>query len=232
MDLVQRWLVTSIIVPTLNEAGTIRRTLAALEALAGEKEIIVVDGGSSDETVERARSMTSKVLRADRGRGPQMHAGVGQAVGDVLWFVHADTMPPRAALTAIDHALADPEVAGGNFGLVFDGSGRMARQLTVVYPWLRRLGLSYGDAGIFARRSIYEACGGFRPYPLFEDLELVRRIRRHGSFVHLDCALTTSSRRFEKRNAGLVWANWIALQVLYWAGVSPNRLARWYRHVR
>jgi rSAM/selenodomain-associated transferase 2 len=224
--------VTSIIVPTLNEEGTIRDTLSTLDALAGEKEIIVVDGGSSDGTLERARSIASRVFRAERGRGPQMHAGAGVACGDVLWFVHADTVPPCAALGAIENALADPSVAGGNFGLVFDGRSRMARQLTIVYPWLRRLGLSYGDAGIFMRRSVYDHCGGFRAYALFEDLELIRRIKRFGRFVHLDCSITTSSRRFEHRNAGVVWANWIALQVLYWAGVSPNLLARWYRHVR
>ncbi len=216
----------------MNEEATIRRTLAALDALAGDKEIIVVDGGSADATVERARPLASKVLTAERGRGSQMHAGACQACGDTLWFVHADSIPSISALDAIEEALSDSSVAGGNFGLIFDGRTRKARQMTVVYPWLRRLGLCYGDAGIFTRRSVYEACGGFRSYALFEDLELIRRIKRQGRFVHLDCALTTSSRRFEQRNAGAVWANWIALQVLYWAGVSPNLLARWYRHVR
>jgi rSAM/selenodomain-associated transferase 2 len=224
--------VTSIIVPTLNEEGTIRGTLVALQSLDGEKEIIVVDGGSSDRTMERARSVTSNVFRSERGRGSQMHAGACRASGAVLWFVHADTVPPRAALGAMENALVDPGVAGGNFGLVFDGPSRMARQLTIVYPWLRRLGLCYGDAGIFTRRSVYEACGGFRPHALFEDLELIRRVKRYGRFVHLDCSITTSSRRFENRNPGVVWANWIALQVAYWVGISPNLLARWYRHVR
>jgi hypothetical protein len=95
------------------------------------------------------------------------------------------------------------------------------------------LGLAYGDAGIFVRRSAYEAVGGFRPYPLFEDLDLIRRLKGGGvRFVHLDCVLTASSRRFENRNFALVWTNWICLQILYWIGVSPNVLARWYRDVR
>jgi rSAM/selenodomain-associated transferase 2 len=224
--------VTSIVVPTLNEEQTIGPTLAALESLAGKKEIIVVDGGSSDATMDRARPIATVVLQSERGRGPQMHAGARAASGDVLWFVHADTMPPSTALCEIDLALAASEVVGGNFGLVFDGSSRSARQLTMVYPWLRLLGLCYGDAGIFVRRSVYESAGGFRSYALFEDLDLIRRIKRFGTFVHLPCSLTTSSRRFENRNFGLVWANWIALQALYWMGVSPNLLARWYRHVR
>ena len=223
---------TSIVVPTLNEETTIGATLAALEALPGQKEIIVVDGGSSDATMERARTLATTVLRAERGRGLQMHAGARAASGDTLWFLHADTVPPCTALDEIERALSDGEVAGGNFGLVFDGSSRSARQLTLVYPWLRLLGLCYGDAGIFVRRSVYEYTGGFRPYAIFEDLDLIRRVKRFGSFVHLGCSLRTSSRRFENRNIGVVWANWIALQMLYWVGVSPNLLARWYRHVR
>lgn len=224
--------VTSIIVPTLNEEATIVRTLAVLNGLTGEKEIIVADGGSTDGTRERACGLATEVLSSDRGRGPQMHAGARAACGGVLWFVHADTLPPGRALAEIEHALADPEVAGGNFGLVFDGATSAARKMTVIYPWLRLLGLCYGDTAIFVRRSVYEAMGGFRPYTLFEDLDLIRRIKRYGKFVHLDCAVTTSSRRFENRNFGLVWANWIALQMLFWVGVSPNILARWYRHIR
>jgi rSAM/selenodomain-associated transferase 2 len=223
-------LLTSIIVPTLNEEKTIARTLAALHALDGDKEIIVVDGGSRDRTIARAAAAT--VLQSEPGRGRQMHAGACRARGEALWFVHADTVPPPMALREIAGALADPAVGGGNFCLVFDGPSRPARQMTAIYPWLRLLGLYYGDSGIFLRRSVYEAAGGFRPYPIFEDLDLLRRIKSYGKLVHLDCALMTSSRRFENRNFAAVWANWIALQVLYWMGVSPDVLARWYRHVR
>jgi hypothetical protein len=155
-----------------------------------------------------------------------------EATGDVLWFVHADTIPPSEALEDIRTALADPEVVGGNFGLLFDGPSRAARQLTAIYPSLRRLGLCYGDSGMFVRREVYEKIGGFRQLPLFEDLDLLRRLRRAGRFVHLPQRIVTSSRRFENENFIVVWLQWTTLQVLYWCGISPHILARWYRHMR
>jgi rSAM/selenodomain-associated transferase 2 len=222
----------SIIVPTLNEASQIRKTILALQELEGEKEILVVDGGSGDETVAIARASGVIVRQSARGRGAQQHAGACDARGEILWFVHADTIPPPHALADIANALRDPSVAGGNFGLTFDGASRAARQLTAIYPALRWLNLCYGDSGIFVRRAIYEDIGGFRPFALFEDLDLLKRLRRAGGFVHLTTRILTSSRRFENRNFGLIWLHWTALQVLYWGGVSPDLLARWYRQAR
>jgi rSAM/selenodomain-associated transferase 2 len=222
----------SIIVPTLNEQQCIAETIRTLQQLEGEKEIIVVDGGSSDETRSLACAQGAQVLAAPPGRGAQMHAGALKATGDVLWFVHADTVPPPHALNEIQKHLESPSIAGGNFGLIFDGTSRAARQLTAIYPMLRILGLCYGDSGIFARREAYDRIGGFRALALFEDLDLLRRLRGAGRFVHLPCKILTSSRRFEQRNFALIWLHWTALQVLYWCGVSPNQLARWYCHVR
>jgi rSAM/selenodomain-associated transferase 2 len=219
----------SIIVPTLNEAGQISSTLDSLEELHGEKEIIIVDGGSNDGTTELVRQRSVTLLHSPRGRGIQLHAGALYARGDVLWFVHADTRLPPYALHEILRAMSDAAITGGNFGLVFDGPSRAARQLTAIYPMLRLLNLCYGDSAMFVRRDAYQTVGGFRPYPLFEDLDLLRRVRKLGRFVHLDCRITTSSRRFENRNFAVMWMHWTALQVLYWAGVSPNLLARWYR---
>ncbi len=222
----------SIIVPALNEAAGIAETLTALQKLEGEKEILVVDGGSDDNTVDLARACDVNVVQSNRGRGLQLHTGALLARGSVLWFVHADTIPPAHALQEIQNSLSDPSVAGGNFGLIFDGTTRAARQLTAIYPTLRWLNLCYGDSGIFVRREVYEKIGGFRPFALFEDLDLLGRLRKAGRFVHLNCRITTSSRRFENKNFALVWTHWTALQVLYWGGVSPNLLARWYRHAR
>jgi hypothetical protein len=172
------------------------------------------------------------VLQGATGRGPQQAAGAAIARGDVLWFLHADSLPCPAALHGIEKALTDERVAGGNFSLCFDGEVRSARKLTLIYPYLRLLGLCYGDSGIFVRRTVYETIGGFRPYPLFEDVDLVRRIRKAGRFRTLDQKLVTSSRRFEHRIFVLMFAEWTALQLLYWAGVSPHRLARLYAPIR
>ena len=222
----------SVIVPALNESRCIEHTLHALGNLHGSPEILVVDGGSRDDTVAKARACGATVIIAPRGRGPQMHAGAEAAQGDILWFIHADTTPPPHATCELLRALDDPQVAAGNFRLRFDGDTRAARQLTAIYPHLRKLGLSYGDAGIFVRRTAYHAAGGFQAHPLFEDVDFLRRVKRTGRFVHLDCTITTSARRFEDRNFALMWIHWTALQILYWVGVPTPRLARWYGHQR
>lgn len=222
----------SVIVPALNEAAGIGATLRALQALAGEKEIIVADGGSTDATVAMAEAHGARVVPAARGRGTQMHAGAQVALGHVFWFVHADTLPPRNAVEYLQAALQTPGVVGGNFGLTFDGDSLAAKRLTAIYPLLRWLNLCYGDSGIFVSRAVYEAIGGFRALVLFEDLDLLRRLQKRGRFVHLPCRIVTSSRRFENRNFLGMWLHWTAMQVLYWCGVHPNWLARWYGHVR
>ena len=222
----------SIIVPALNEALQIRETLCALQALGGDKEILVVDGGSEDQTVSMAMGGGAIVLESARGRGMQQHAGALAARGEVLWFVHADTIPPHTAISEINEALKDSSVVAGNFGLTFDGPSRAARHMTTIYPTLRWLDLCYGDSGIFVRRTIYEAVGGFRSFAVFEDLDLLKRLRKAGRFAHLKTRIVTSSRRFEGRNFAGMWLHWTALQVLYWAGVHPNTLANWYRQAR
>ena len=222
----------SIIVPTLNEEALIAENIRNLEQLSGEKEIIVVDGGSTDQTITLVSEQNVRVLGASPGRGPQMHAGALASAGDVLWFIHADILPSLHALEDIRNSLKRDSVVGGNFGLIFDGPSRAAKQLTAIYPLLRILGLCYGDSGIFVRREVYFQIGGFAPLALFEDLDLLRRLRRVGKFVHLNSRIVASSRRFEQRNFGLVWLHWTTLQLLYWCGVSPNWLSRWYPHVR
>ena len=161
-----------------------------------------------------------------------MCAGAAAAGGEVLWFLHADTLPPPDAVAQISAALTDPDVVGGNFEICFDGDLVAARFLTWLYRYLALIGLRYGDSGYFVRRSHYEAVGGFRPYPIFEDLDLLRRLRKRGRFVRVPAVVTTSSRRFRGRSFALVFARWAVLQVFYWVGVSPVRLGRWYRHVR
>jgi len=147
----------SIIVPTLNEESHIVGTIRSLQRLSSEKEIIVVDGGSTDQTAPLACAQNVLVLEAPQGRGIQMHVGALESTGDVLWFLHADTIPPPHALEHIRKSLEARSSVGGNFGLLFDGPSRAARQLTAIYPLLRIIGLCYGDSGIFVRRDVYQS---------------------------------------------------------------------------
>ncbi|MGI8743454.1 MAG: TIGR04283 family arsenosugar biosynthesis glycosyltransferase [Bryobacteraceae bacterium] len=222
----------AIVIPTLNEAEVIGGTLDAVLKLEGDCEVVIADGGSDDATVDIVQARGANVIETARGRGVQMHAGARATRGDVLWFLHADTCPPPDAAARIFEALEAPDTAGGNFSLCFDGPSREANLLTRAYPHFRKLGLCYGDSGIFCRRSVYERVGGFQPYPIFEDLDLIKRLKRQGRFVHLPCQITTSSRRFEDHSFTRTFAHWTAMQILYWMGVSPNLLGRAYAPIR
>lgn len=222
----------SIIIPTLNEARSINATLDAVMSIDGRVEVIVVDSGSLDGTVEIVRGRGVRLITSERGRGAQMHAGACAAGGNALWFLHADTQPSADCAERIVEALRDPEMVAGNFSVRFDGTRRAARFLTWLYPRLRRLGLCYGDSAIFVRREAYSQVGGFQPFPIFEDLDLVRRLRKRGRVAHLPTIVTTSSRRFEGRSFTFTFARWSFLQVLYWMGVHPRRLGQLYAPVR
>jgi rSAM/selenodomain-associated transferase 2 len=225
----------SVIIPTLDEAHSIGATLRALtrHRHGGRVEVIVVDGGSADATREIAREHGAQIILSARGRGAQMHAGATIARGNALWFLHADTIPPPDAPQLILDALRqDARIVGGNFTINFDGTRFAARFMTWLYPQLRRLGLCYGDSAIFVRASVYRAVGGFKPFPVFEDLDFVRRLRARGRLVHLGAPVVTSSRRFEGRSFAFTFARWSFLQALYWLGVSPHTLSRLYAPVR
>ncbi|MFN0111152.1 MAG: TIGR04283 family arsenosugar biosynthesis glycosyltransferase [Blastocatellia bacterium] len=221
----------SIIIPTFNEATTVRDMVVSLASLRGEFEVIVADGGSQDETVALLRQHGLRVVETACGRGRQMNAGATLASADVLLFLHADTRLPVTALALIADLLQDERICGGNFNLIFDGNSRESRLLTWIYPLLRLGGMCYGDSAIFVRRSVFERLGGYRDYPIFEDCDLYRRMRRVGKFVRLQASAVTSSRRFEGRFIR-TFALWATMQVLYWLGVDPNRLNRWYKPLR
>lgn len=222
----------SVIVPTFNEARALGATLDVLADLPGVLEVIVVDGGSLDKTVAIARAHGVRPLHANRGRGVQMHAGAQAARGDILWFVHADTHPPADAARQIAESLARPRVSGGSFAVRFDSTSAQTRFLGWLYARLRRLGLCYGDASLFVRRGDYEQAGGFRSFPLFEDVDLVGRLRRRGRIVCLAAEVIVSSRRFDGRSFVRTLVCWMVLQLLYWFGVPPRLLARMYAPIR
>ncbi len=217
----------SIIVPALNEEDSIRATLRSL-AVFENAEIILVDGGSTDATVSIAESFDVRILHAPRGRGAQLQFGGAAAKGEIFWFVHADTIVSSDAVEQIKTALLSARAAGGNFTIRFDGTRRAAKFLTWLYPNLRKLGLIYGDSAIFTRRAVYEKIGGFEPFPIFEDLDFVEKLKKEGKIVTLSSVVTTSSRRFENKSFLRTFLRWTILQILYWLGVSPHKLLKIY----
>jgi rSAM/selenodomain-associated transferase 2 len=221
----------SIIIPTLNEARLLPSLLNAISQQRAEYEVIVVDGGSQDRTLETARCHGVRTLPSPPGRGNAMCIGAKEARGDVLFFLHADSSLLPGALNRINEVLsANPKIIGGNFRLIFDGETPFARWLTGFYARIRFVGLYYGDSGIFVRRSVYQALGGFRPMPVMEDLEFVRRLEQFGCTCCIkEPPLITSSRRFKgHRPLEILWG-WIRLHVMFWLGVSPDRLAEIYK---
>lgn len=220
----------SVIVPTLNEAGRLPALIAVLGHERQLREIIVVDGGSTDGTREVAEKLGARVLLSERSRGRQLRTGAATASGEILLFLHADSVFPPGGLGAITAILdREPRVPGGNFCLVFDGGTRFARGLTVFYAGIRRFGLYYGDSGIFARRTAYDAIGGMRPIPLMEDYDFACRLERVGPTRRIEApALVTSSRKFAGRRAVAIVSGWVWIHFAFWLGVSPDLLARFY----
>jgi rSAM/selenodomain-associated transferase 2 len=218
----------SVVTPTLDEAATLRDRAHELAVQEPPWEWIVADGGSRDGTPELARSLGARVIVGPRGRGVQLMAGTSAAAGDALLILHADTALPRGALAAIRAALADASTVGGNFTLRF-GSGRVADHVFEAYyrAQQRLLGFSFGDSALFARAGVFRFVGGFSDAPVFEDLDLVRRLRRIGRLVRLPLEVRTSDRRYRGRVVRTV-ATWAVLVALYAAGVPPRRLARLY----
>ena len=218
----------SIVVPAFQEAGQIGATIDAACALGDAVEIVVVDGGSSDGTARIARQRGARVLQAEsRGRARQMNQGAAAATGDVLLFLHADTILPSDAASAIGAILADPEVAGGCFRLKFDDDHMLLRMSSALNRFSFRL-FHYGDCAYFVRRSTFEEMGGFRVMPLLEDIDFWLRLNRSNRIVVARSCVLTSARRF--REVGVVRQQALATLIvaLYMLGVSAPRLARLY----
>jgi hypothetical protein len=156
-------------------------------------------------------------LVSSPGSGTGICIGAHESRGEVLLFLHADSTLLPGALGRIREALSiDTEIIGGNFRLVFDGDTPFSRWLTSFYAWIRSIGFYYGDSGIFVRRSVYEALGGFRPIPLMEDLEFVCRLEWFGrTCCIMDPPLITSSRRFEGRRPREIFFGWVKLRSAY-----------------
>jgi rSAM/selenodomain-associated transferase 2 len=221
----------SVVIPTLNEESCLADTLRQLR---GERphEIIVVDGGSQDDTVARAAA-ADMVLQTAAGRSLQMNLGAARASGDALLFLHADCTLEAGALAEIEPVLAGRGVAAGCFHMTVQARGLLYRSIDwCATARVRLTGLAYGDQGLFLRRALFEELAGFPRVRLMEDLFFSRQLRRRGRVVVAPRRIFVSPRRWQR--AGLVrqtMRNWM-LTSLAASGVHPDRLAAFYPAVR
>ena len=219
----------SIIIPTRNEADSIGRLLPELLAVHGV-ELIVVDGGSTDNTVDIAKSLGAQVLSSTPGRAEQMNAGAEAAHGNILLFLHCDTKLAPGFVEQVGDALNQPEISAGAFQLSIDGKGFGLR----VIEWLvnfrsKILQMPYGDQGIFVTTDMFFSVGTFPRQPIMEDFELMRRLRGRGKIKILPLHATTSARRWKK--LGIMRTTVINQAIIlgYLLGINPEKLAGWYR---
>jgi uncharacterized protein len=222
----------SVILPTLNERESLPQTLLALTGQPWIHEVIVADGGSTDGTREWLASQKFvRLVDAPAGKGNQLNAGAHATSGDVFLFLHADCQLPPDAGEHIAWALASPTVAGGCFEVRFQ-TEHHPRSLKMVAAGInfrsRLTRAATGDQGIFVRRSVFEEVGGCPDWPLFEDVDLVRRIKKVGSFAVLRSRLLVSPRRHLSRGVFRTVLLIYALRVAFWLGVSPFTLKKWF----
>jgi rSAM/selenodomain-associated transferase 2 len=222
----------SIIIPTLNEASSIVQTLMRVRD-AGECELIVVDGGSTDGTLELARSHADRVIAAPRGRARQMNSGAQVARGEVLLFLHADTILPQGYSQMLTQSLCDPHIIGGRFDVRLDAAGWPFRMVETMMNLRSRLSrISTGDQAMFVRRQVFLDLGGFPDLALMEDIELSRRLKRVGRIACLRERVVTSARRWQRDGVFRTIVRMWILRLGYFLGVSPERLRAFYVDTR
>lgn len=225
-----RRMTLAIVVPTLNEEDAVRRHLPA--ALAAADEVIVSDGGSRDGTVEIARRLCARVVEGPPGRGGQLNRGAAATDADILLFLHADTTLPPDGADLVRETIAGGAL-GGAFLLRFDVDRPAQRLGERLINWrTRRFRVPLGDQAHFATRETFERLGGYRDWPILEDLDFALRLRRLPGMAVIASPVTTGARRFiEQGTVRTVAINWL-IWGLFFCGVSPHRLARLYRQIR
>ena len=224
----------SVVIPVLNEAVHLAAAIDSVRTAIVDPEIIAVDGGSIDGSLEWLEAQPDiHLVQAMRGKGPQQNAGGELASGDVILFLHADCRLPRDAEAQLQRVMQDPRVAGGCF-FAHWSRNTPALRLIAFGMNLRTLirKTSYGDQALFIRHSTFHDVGGFPDWPLFEDSELVRRIKTAGRFAIIRSPVTMSARRFEER--GVLHSIFLVylLQIGFMLGVPPARLKKWFVDIR
>ncbi len=222
----------SVIIPCLHEAPVLAATLESIR-VGNVAEIIVVDGGSNDDSIAVATPLADRVVQAPRGRARQMNHGAALASGDILLFVHADTLLPSDFATKIASAMTTDDVVGGRFDVRLEPPSILLSLTALLLNWRSRWSkISTGDQCIFVRRSAFERLQGFSEIPLMEDVDFTKRLKRIGRIACLRDKVVTSSRRWRAkgtvRTILLMWS----LRFLYFVGVPADRLARVYANVR
>lgn len=221
----------SVVIIARDEAAHLPQLLARLQKMPQIAQIVLSDGASRDATIEVARAAGVLVVEGVRGRGAQLNAGAQAANGEILWFLHADALPSRGCGADIMRAIESGAI-GGHFRLKFAAKNPKMRVWATVFSQIARFqarfGTFYGDSGIWMTRAAFQNLGGFQNWPLFEDLEMARRLRKIGKIVACPSVVRVSARRFEKRPARVLWL-WLQLQLRFDWGQSPAALAQIYR---
>ncbi len=222
----------SVVIPTLNEEANLPKSLQSVGKIP-RGEVIVADGGSQDRTVPVAQEWGAKIVLSEPSRGGQMNAGARIASGDILLFLHADTVLPEKYAELIRHALLDPNISGGSFAVKFSLKTRGLNVKSRAISWRTKvLRKPYGDQAIFVRASLFSLMGGYADIPLMEDVEFVNRLRRRGKLAFIREPVVTDSRRFESQGRIRATLRNKFTKIGYTLGVPPERLARFYYRSR
>jgi len=220
----------SVIIPTLNEESHIEKTLQSVIKQAGDYELFIVDGGSTDNTIAIAKRYTS-VIDSKRGRAIQMNAGASLCKGDILLFLHADTLLPDDAFRELRKRMRDDTVSGGSFYIAFDADNFILRGISFITRFNFRL-FHFGDQGIFVRRDVFQKLHGYKDMPIMEDYDFYKRLRKQGKVILVRKPVISSARRFIKKGVirQLLINKFVVLA--YWAGVDIQTIKRFYDDMR
>lgn len=220
----------SVVIPALNEESHLEKTLQSVTKQEGDYEFFVVDGGSSDNTVTIAKRYTT-VINSLRGRAIQMNTGAKACSGDILLFLHADTILPDCAFREIRKRMKDVSVAGGSFYIAFDADTFILKGVSFVTRFNFRL-FHFGDQGIFVRRTVFQTLQGYKEMPIMEDYDFYKRLGKQGKVILIRMPVISSARRFVRK--GVIRQLLVNKLVVlaYWAGVDIQTIKRFYDDTR